>query len=69
MQYGDGVHPDKRLARRGEEGAVYVVVGVRAIEYNYCDMGFGSGFHHVVHGADVGVEASADVLEIEENKV
>lgn len=45
----------------GDGGAIECIVGIRAVQHNDGDLVSGTGFHKVVEGADVGVEAYAYV--------
>ena len=45
------------------------VVRVRAIQDDKFDIVFGTGFHHIMHGADVSIKADSDILNVEHDHV
>ena len=50
--------------------AVHIVpVGVGAVEDDKGDSLFGAGFHHIVQRGDIGIEAAADILKVEEHAI
>ncbi len=68
---GEGVGADEGFAAFGEDGAfdADAVDGVGAVEDEERHFAFGGFLHDVAHGADVGIEAGADVLDVEDDDV
>ena len=69
MQYGQRIYTDKRFESFLADGAVNEVVRVGTVQDDKLDTASGTGFHHVVHGADVGIETGSDILNVEYDHV
>ena len=68
---GSRVKRDERLAARIEQRTVDLDAAdrIRTVEHDEPDAVLGGGFHRVAHGRDVGVEARANVLNVEDQRV
>lgn len=67
----EGVNSDEAFAARRENGSfdLDTVDGIGAVEDDKGLAGFVEFLHDVTHGADVGVEAGADILDVKDDDI
>ncbi len=66
----DLVHADKTLEAFFQDRAIDIpAVGIGAVEHDHGLFLLRAGLHDIGHGADIGVKARADVLDVKEDDV
>ena len=69
MQHGQGIHPDERLELRFPHRPIDEIVRVRTVEDDKLLPALRAGLHHVVHRADIGEKARANILNVKDDDI
>ena len=69
MKHRDRMHADKTFLLIFSDRTIYIIARIRTIGDYQLFIVFGSCFHYIMHGADVGVETGAYILNVENHDV
>lgn len=66
---GDGVHTHKTFLVFLSHRAVHVITRIGPVCDDQLFPVLGTSFHYILHGADIGIETGAYILNVEHNQV